>query len=70
MSSTGAGGDFDASNLVDGIYEPPSNNELMSIAHSGAGVNPWWRVDLQGCHCVVAVNILNRGGEYDRTGVS
>ncbi|XP_067930599.1 fucolectin-1-like [Watersipora subatra] len=46
---------------VDGIYRPPADNEMVSIAHTTRETNPWLRVDLQKVHCIWAVRILNRG---------
>lgn len=51
-----------AGNLIDGVYTPP--NEQFNMAHSTLETNPWWRVDLQSIHCIIAVNILNRSGKF------
>ena len=45
----------------DGIYIPNMEvNDFASIAHTRFQENPWWRVDLEGLHCVARVRILNR----------
>ena len=52
-------------NAVDGVYIP--NLPLVedhNMAHSEMETNPWWRVDLQGIYCIIAVNILNRICKY------
>ena len=48
----------DPNKAVDGIYATESGD---SLAHSENEVNPWWRVDLGGAHCIWAINVLNRG---------
>ncbi|XP_067936986.1 uncharacterized protein [Watersipora subatra] len=45
---------------VDGIYEPPADNEIFSLANSLRESKPWLRVNLQKVHCIWAVRILNR----------
>lgn len=57
--------DTTADEAVDGIYviEPPID-EAVSIAHSQEQINPWWRVNLQEIHCIIAVNITNRISKF------
>ncbi|XP_022096525.1 uncharacterized protein LOC110982445 [Acanthaster planci] len=48
---------------VDGDVDTQRNG---NCAHTGgpdatAEYDPWWRVDLEGEHCITQVNILNRG---------
>ena len=51
-----------ADKAVDGIYVP-DRFEHIHFPESLLETNPWWRVDLQGIHCIIAVNILNRASE-------
>ncbi|XP_059365422.1 fucolectin-4-like isoform X2 [Carassius carassius] len=47
-----------AQNAIDGNRQ--SNYMLGSCTHT-AGINPWWRVDLNKAHKITRVRITNRG---------
>ncbi|XP_067951815.1 uncharacterized protein [Watersipora subatra] len=54
--------DNNADKAVDGRYSDGS-----SLVATRNHLNPWWRVDLEKCYCIQAVNILNRDYMYNRT---
>ena len=64
QSSTYPGGDYPASNGVDG------RNDDGSMFHTNNETNPWWQVDLQGNYALSYIMLYNRTGcctERERT---
>lgn len=53
MRQVGTDNTYSANNAVD--------RNLTTLFHTHNITDPWWRVDLQRLHRVVAVGLMNRG---------